>query len=193
MKEIEESEILELIRLGKNKEVIPLIYKKVLPQLKNYIVKNNGNRDDAYDVFHDSLIIFYEQVIKQEFDSKYNIYGYIYKIAVFRWINKVKKLKSFVFTEELPDLKSEENNFENKGIVNLTDSNLLDSLFSPIGEKCIELLSYTIYSDMNMDDIMLRMEFSTVEAVRMQHMRCKQKLIKEIKNNPGLLKKLKGI
>ncbi|MBC7389617.1 MAG: sigma-70 family RNA polymerase sigma factor [Opitutaceae bacterium] len=190
---MEESKILELIRQGKDKEVIPLIYKKVLPQLKNYIVKNNGNREDAYDVFHDSLIIFYEQVIKQEFDTKYNIYGYLYKIAVFRWINKVKKLKSFVFTEEVPDLKSEESNFENRVNVNLTDTNLLDSLFSPIGEKCIELLSYTIYSDMNMEDIMLRMEFSSVEAVRMQHMRCKQKLIKEIQNNPSLMKKLKGI
>ena len=39
--EIDESKILELIRLGIDKEVIPLIYKKVLPQLKNFILKNN--------------------------------------------------------------------------------------------------------------------------------------------------------
>jgi len=193
VKEIEDSKILELIRLGKDKDVIPLIYKRVLPQLKNYIVKNKGNREDAYDVFHDSLMLFYEQVIKGEFDNKYNIFGYIYRIGVFRWINKIKKDRGMVLTENLPETFAEGNELDFSKNHDLTDANLLRKLFASIGEKCIELLSYTIYSDMNMEDVMIRMHFTSIEAVRMQHMRCKQKLVKEIEKTPSLMNKLKGI
>lgn len=193
MIEIEDSRILELIRLGKDREVMPLFYKKVLPQLKSYISKNNGEREDAYDVFHDALILFYEQVIGGVFDPKYNVFGYLYRIAVYRWINKMKKDKSMIFSEELPERATVEESwtqFDSKGLEK--DHNLLKSLFSQIGGKCVELLTYTIYSDMLMEDVMARMNFASVDAVRMQHMRCKQKLLKEMESNPALLRKLKG-
>jgi DNA-directed RNA polymerase specialized sigma24 family protein len=172
---------------------MPILYKKVLPQLKNYILRTGGSKDDAFDVFHDALMVFYEQVMKDEFNTKYNVYGFLYRIGVFRWINKLKKDKGIVHYDEMPDFQAEESSTNYDLNEPSRNQNLLQKLFAPIGEKCIELLNYTIYSDLLMEDVMLRMEFTSVEAVRMQQMRCKQKLIKEMENNPSLLQKLKGI
>lgn len=191
--EIEDSKLIDLIRNGDDRKVMPILYKKVLPQLKNYILRTGGSKDDAFDVFHDALMVFYEQVMKNEYNTKYNVYGFLYRIGVFRWINKLKKDKGIVHYDEMPEFQAEEVSTNYDLNEPSRNQNLLQKLFSPIGEKCIELLNYTIYSDLLMEDVMLRMEFSSVEAVRMQQMRCKQKLIKEMENNPSLLQKLKGI
>lgn len=191
--DIEDSKLIDLIRSGDDRKVMPILYKKVLPQLKNYILRTGGSKDDAFDVFHDALMVFYEQVMKDEFNTKYNVYGFLYRIGVFRWINKLKKDKGIVHYDEMPDFQAEESSTNYDLNEPSRNQNLLQKLFAPIGEKCIELLNYTIYSDLLMEDVMLRMEFTSVEAVRMQQMRCKQKLIKEMENNPSLLQKLKGI
>jgi RNA polymerase sigma factor (sigma-70 family) len=189
---IDDSKILELIRGGKDKEVIPLLYKKVLPQVKSYVTKNNGNVDDAFDIFHDALMLFYEQVIDGVFDPKYNVYGYLYKISVYRWINKAKRDRNLVLKDEMPEALAEEVVYGNEQKPSMEHGNLLEKMFSTLGDKCVELLNYTIYSDMLMEDVAIRMGYPSVEAVRMQHMRCKQKLVKELKDNPALLEKLKG-
>lgn len=191
--EIEDSKLIDLIRNGDDRKAMPILYKKVLPQLKNYILRTGGSKDDAFDVFHDALMVFYEQVMKGEYNTKYNVYGFLYRIGVFRWINKLKKDKGIVHYDEMPEFQAEESSTNYDQNEPSRNQNLLQKLFAPIGEKCIELLNYTIYSDLLMEDVMVRMEFSSVEAVRMQQMRCKQKLIKEMENNPSLLQKLKGI
>jgi RNA polymerase sigma factor (sigma-70 family) len=190
---IAEDQIPELMRQGKDREVIPLLYKKVFPVVQKYITRRSGRKEDADDVFQDAMMIFYKQVIKNTFDSKYSIYGYLYKVSINCWINKVKKENRMELIDEMGDTKSEETMEINESMISGKDENILKSVFSDIGEKCIELLTYTIYYNLLMEDIVIRMGFTSVSAVKMQQQRCKQKLIKEIEKNPSLADKLRGI
>ena len=194
MAELEQSKILELIRSGKDKEVMPYLYKKVLPSVKSFISKNKGDKEDAYDAFHDALMLFYEQVIRGTFDPKYKVIGYLYRISIYRWINKLQKDKGLVFAEDLPENTVEEKWFDYdwQGKEVEKEDNLLKAFFSKMGDKCVELLTYTIYTDMLMEDIVARMNFVSVAAARMQQTRCKQKLMEEMEKDPELLKMLKG-
>ncbi|HTF81862.1 MAG TPA: hypothetical protein VL947_09060 [Cytophagales bacterium] len=193
MSAIREDQIPDLIREGKDKEVMPLLYKKVLPMVRKYVLGNSGNVDDAYDVFHDALMLFYEQLLKGEYQEKYKVFGYLYRISVFRWINKAKKDKNVQLSNELPDVAFDPKFYEEPVFIDKGESNLIEELFSNIGSKCVELLTYSIYTTMLMEDIMVRMGLSSVDATRMQQMRCRQKLMKEIEKNPRLLEKLKGL
>jgi len=190
---ISEDQIPELIRNGKDKEVVPHLYKKVFPLVENYIRKNSGRKEDASDVFQDCLLLFYKQVIKNTFDPKYKVYGYLYRISINLWINKIKKEQRIQYLETVGDEAFEEEPSPWDRPPERTDENVIKSLFSGIGEKCVELLTNTVYYNLLMEDIMIRMGFSSVDAVKMQQQRCKQKLIKEIENNPALADKLKGI
>jgi RNA polymerase sigma factor (sigma-70 family) len=190
---IAEDQIPELMRQGKDREVIPLLYKKVFPVVQKYITRRSGRKEDADDVFQDAMMIFYKQVIKNTFDSKYSIYGYLYKVSINCWINKVKKENRMELIDEMGDTKSEETMEINESMISGKDENILKSVFSDIGKKCIELLTYTIYYNLLMEDIVIRMGFTSVSAVKMQQQRCKQKLIKEIEKNPSLADKLRGI
>jgi len=191
---IEESQIPELIRLGRDKQVIPVLYDKVLPIVQKFIVRNQGSKDDAFDAFQDALLSFYKQVVKGSFDPKYKVYGYLYRLSINFWLNKLKKDKRVVFESEFNemDLSDDSQNPERMAFVKTSDENVLRTLFTSIGDKCIELLTYTIYQNILMEDIVLRMGMASVDSCKMQVMRCKKKLVQLIEENPALLEKLKS-
>ena len=188
---INEEQIPDLIRAGKDKEVIPLLYKKVFPVVKKYMVSRGGDKEDAFDIFQDALMDFYSQVMRDDFNTQYKVYGYLFRFCINKWITRLKRNKKIEFKEDLSDYETgvfPESDYLLLG----KEENVLKTLFSPIGTKCIELLTYTIYNNMLMEDIALRMNFPSVSAVKMQVMRCKQKLTEEIEKNPRLVDRLKG-
>ncbi len=190
---LKEQEIPSLIRSGKDDQVVPWLYKTIFPSVRNYIVSHGGIKDDAYDAFQDALLYFYNLIISKRFDEeKYAVGGFLYRLSINRWLNKLKKNKPLLFQDELEDndlQSSYQINFHSIDLVQ-NDENLLRKLFSGIGEKCIEVLNLSIYSDMLMEDIAERLDFASVGAVKMQLKRCKEKLAKELDQNPALLKHL---
>ena len=189
---IKEDQIPEFIRNGQDNLVIPILYKKVYPLVENYIVRRSGRKEDASDVFQDALLLFYKQVIKNTFDPKYKVFGYLFRLSLNQWLNKIKKDNKMQPMESLPDIYGEEMQLNKEVLFVKNQPNLLQSMFTDIGEKCIELLTYTIYSDLLMEDIMIRMGFVSESAVKMQQHRCKKKLIELVEKNPGLIDILKG-
>lgn len=188
---IKEDNIVSLMNQGKDREVIPLLYKKVYPLVERYILRNSGNKDDASDIFQDALLLFYKQILHKTYDPKYKVFGYLYKICIYKWVNKAKKNSRVVFVEEIEKFEQPADNYFPEGLITHADENIIRKLFNPIGEKCIELLTYTTYSDLLMEDIMVRMNFNSVSAVKMQLKRCKEKLLKEIDENPSLINQLR--
>jgi len=189
---IKEDHIPEFIRNGQDNVVVALLYKKVFPVAEKYILRKSGRREDAADAFQEALMIFYKQVIKSTFDPKYKVFGYVFRLTINQWINKIKKDGKLHLTDELPEMPQDNAPETTEILLSKDDPGLLISLFSEIGEKCVELLGYTIYSNMLMEDIVIRMGFVSESAVKMQQHRCKKKLIEVIEKNPKLMRKLKG-
>lgn len=189
---IREEQIPDLIRQGKGKEAIPLLYEKVFPLVKKYIGSHGGIKDDAFDLFQDALVDFYAQVIKGHYKEHYKVYGYLFKFCVHRWINQLKRSKKIELREDLSVFDHREAVEAEYQLLG-KEENLLRTLFAPIGDKCIELLTHTVFHNMLMEDIVLRMGFASLAAAKMQHLRCKQKLAEEIEKHPELVNRLKGV
>lgn len=189
---IKEEDIISLIKSGKDREVVPVLYKKVYPLVEYYIVRNSGNKEDASDIFQDALLLFYRQIVQDTFNEKYKVFGYLYKICLYKWVNKAKKNSKIKFVEEIENLDYLVEAESTTEALSNPDENIIRKLFSPIGEKCIELMTYTTYSSLLMEDIMVRMEFNSVAAVKMQLKRCKEKLVKQIEDNPSLINQLRN-
>jgi DNA-directed RNA polymerase specialized sigma24 family protein len=95
---IKEEEIPGFIKRGLDKDVVPLLYKNVLPVVQKFVLRNKGSKDDAFDAFQDAMLSFYKQVVKDAFDPKYKVYGYLYRLSINFWLNKIKRDKRYVWT-----------------------------------------------------------------------------------------------
>lgn len=188
---IVEDEIPNLIRQQKDKDVIGHLYDEVFPTVQRYIKKNNGIADDANDVFQDALVYFYKQVVTNTFDSKYTVYGYLFRLSINRWINKLNKDKKMVFKDEMVDQLAKDVSYIEKEEVPEEDQNKIAQFVTTIGEKCVEVLTLRIYSNMMFEDIALRLDISSEASAKMQFKRCREKLVNLIKANPALADQLR--
>lgn len=191
--QIEERNIPSLIREGKDREVITWFYKTIFPKVKRYIVSHGGIADDASDVFQDAILYMYNKIMQYEYDeAKYMAGGFLFRLSINRWLNKLKKDKRNMSIDNVDDsfLGSIQQEEERK-VKNVNDhGHILKKVFATLGEKCLELLEHTIYYDMYMEDIAARLGFSSVGAAKMQLKRCKEKLNQEIENDPALKERL---
>lgn len=191
---IEESQIPDLIKQGRDKEAIDLLYKNILPVVKKYVTRNSGTPDDAEDLFQEAVVSFYQSVMTGKFNSKYTVYGFVYKICLYRWINKERRDKKVAYKSDLE--QGFEETFSDIAVVEEEiedEPSIFKRLMTPLGDKCKELLNYAIIKDMLIEDIQIRMNFPSKTAVSMQIGRCKDKLMGELEKNPAILNKLKGL
>lgn len=180
------------IKSRNDKEVVAQLYKEIMPAVKKYIRSNGGSNDDAHDVFQESLLSVYKRVFNSNEVASENLNGYLYKACVYNWINRAKYQSKFTSIEDIRQDKvvTNESVFFDVGTDERKSS--ISSLFQRLGEKCKTVLELSIYSELSQEDIMERMQLTSIGSVKMQYKRCKMKLMELLKNEPLLLKKLKN-
>ncbi|MBA7686301.1 hypothetical protein ES703_94744 [subsurface metagenome] len=168
---------------GYNDQVLNNLYTNVFPKIKTYICSNAGTEDDALDIFQDAIVILCKQIKLGRYDTKYEIAAFLYSVSRNLWINKVKKDQRQTSFPE---------NFEEKENYDFTDDIITDQkaktlkeVIRELGEKCFKLLQYALYQNISNKEICRLMGFATVNAVKTQKYKCKQKLIKMIELNPS--------
>lgn len=188
---IKESEIITLMQKGEHSLVMDHLYKKVFPKVKRHILSKRGKPEDVADVFQDCLVIFYKQVTSGSFNEKYTVYGYLFTMCHNRWLNLLRKTNrlSLIDTYQDESIGVEIPEIDLQPVAPKKKS-LLETFFPDLGEKCLELLKYSFYKNLLMEDVALRMGIASVDAAKMQTSRCKQKLIKKLQENPELKARL---
>jgi len=183
--------IIEAIHKGKEHEMLKFLYNAILPRVTKYVLKNNGTRDDAFDIFQDAMVAFHRFVKENKFREEGNPETFIFCICRNLWINKIKREKKQV---RMPD------GFEHyeddavtalDGIITAERAAIVKNMLSKLGKKCEELLKLSIYDNMSLKEISLLMGFTSEDAVKTQKYKCKQKLIEFIQVHTGFLEGIK--
>jgi RNA polymerase sigma factor (sigma-70 family) len=176
-----DQEIIALIKNAESNQVLNFLYKTVQPKVTGWIIKNSGNNDDAQDVFQDAVLSFYNYVLDDKFDATKSVTAFIFSSAKNMWINRVKLVnrESGELPYQVPDVSekidiSEENEMK------------ISSLLAELGARCEELLTYSVFYKMSMEDIALRMGFSNANAAKTKNYKCKQRLVLLVKDKKGL-------
>ncbi len=184
---LNDDEILTTIRSGKNEDkALEQLYKILLPKVKMKCKKYGMSEDYAYDIFQESILRLYDYIKQGKFNSTYSIEAFVMTIARNKTIDLNRKKKNRPEIEindfNLPlDLDIEYNTM-------LTEERkiALEQIFSSIGEKCKELLLLRKYDKRTMTEICEIMGFKSANSAKTQAYKCKQKLIKNLEENPSL-------
>lgn len=94
-----EQQIIRAIRSGllQCEFAIKYLYKTCHPLILNMVTKNNGNREDAADIFQESIIVAYQNIKEGNFRKDSTIKTFIYSVAKNLWLKKLSEKKEFFF------------------------------------------------------------------------------------------------
>ena len=184
--------ILESIRAGSNDRVLAYLYDKPLQKIRKYILSNNGNRDDANDIFQDAVVILFNQVKKNKYNESYEVDGFLYTVARNLWIDKMRREKKIVMKDLIHETDPSDFNDHLKDLIVKEKSAALREVFERLDEKCRKILLYVIYEKLNMKEISEKMGYNNENVAKSNHYRCKQYLAKMVKGDKELLNLLQN-
>jgi len=185
-----DAEIIESIKKGESDNVLKFLYKSVQPKVRSWVLQNNGDTDEAQDIFQDAVIAFYKYVTENKFKDGNSVAGFIYTISKNLWVNRVKQKNRFEGNVEVhANVHAEEMEIQTRDTSSDREAKI-NEILSQLGDRCKELLTYSIFYKMSMEDISIKMGFNNADTAKTKNYKCKQRLIKLMNENAHLKKSL---
>lgn len=152
-------------------ELFGELYERAFPPVALFVRKMNGSFEDAKDIFHDALVIFYEKQQEKTFVLNGAPEAYLMGIAKHLWARKfrlnVKELATdFSETEISITLPDEPD---------ISTNRLLDFL-ETAGEKCMRLLHAFYYGKQSVRAITQLFGYRNEHSATVQKFKCLEKL-----------------
>lgn len=139
------------------------------------------SREVALDIYHDSVIALYENVVKGKLDGlKSSIKTYLYAIGKYKIFTHLKS--NPVQEEQLVDEPTEEMAlFE----IDTAEERLklLQRAYLQLGPKCKQVLDLFYYHGLKLADIQRRLAYPSKDTVKSQKSRCLKQLKEIIRTN----------
>jgi len=188
MRTYREEQLIEGIR-DHNSEILEYVYRTFFPVIESYIVHNNGNHEQAEDVFQEAMIIVYDRIRSRGLTLSCKFGTYIYAVCKNIWIQERKKY--LLHTEKLrrQPLEVHEPGPEEDPLLARHLEKLFDHHFGQLSEDCRKILTM-FFKDYPIEEIRRRMNYKDIHHAADRKYRCKKSLIRRIVNDP-LFKRLK--
>ena len=152
-------------------EFFTALYKKAFPSVAKYISRRGGSFDEAKDVFHDALVIYYEKTVQGELNTGINETAYLVGVSKHLWLRKFSRDRHDVSLDGVDVLVADEELSTNRILRFLTKA----------GEKCMELLKSFYYDEAPLNEIAETFGFSGVRSATVQKYKCLEKVRETIK------------
>lgn len=150
----------------------PLIdasYGAALTGVARFVASHGGTLDQAKDIFHDALLIFYEQRTSPSVTVSPE--AYIIGIARHLWIKRFKNDSRYVALDDYERKLHVPDDF----FPTIDEEKLLNTI-SQTGRRCLDLLKSFFYDRLSIDDIKLTFGFRSAHSASVQKYKCIEKI-----------------
>jgi len=137
-------------------------YEEAFPAVASFVAKMGGSPDDAKDIFHDALVIFFEK--ENNVDTPH---AYIVGIAKHLWVRKYQRDKHRVDLDDSIKIPEEE--------LSPVVARLL-RLIEAAGKSCLDLLQAFYYERRTAESVAREFNYSSAHSATVQKHKCLQKL-----------------
>lgn len=181
--------IVQALQSGNDDLALKLLYKSALPTIVKYITKNQGDAEEAKDVFQDTVVSLYQVIKLGKYDPSRDIQAYAFFIARNLWINRITRKKRNIGMAPLEFKQSEDS--PHMDLVTEEQQSAVTALIEKVGNPCREILRFVMYEKLSMKQIAEKMGMSGETVAKSTHYKCKHKLAALIYKNKNLLALLK--
>ncbi len=169
-----EQEIYDGIARKDNKAFL-FLYEKHQDMILRMVQKNNGNQEDALDLFQEGVIALWSNISRGKFQLRENarISTYLYALCRNLWISKLRNRKIIHTIDDNPalELAAETDGMEEEysRIIEL------ERQLEKLGDNCRKILSMFYYQKVSMKEIAEAMDI-TENTAKNNKYRCMERL-----------------
>ncbi len=155
-------------------------YLKYFSAIKNYIITNSGDLDDAKDIFQEVALVYFKLLNKPDHIKVENEKNYLLGIARNIWLKKIKEERkvSFENYNQLDQIEETASNISD----HISHNNLLDLVLKKldeISEECRKIIHSAFYLKLSAVEIAVSTGYSE-KFIKVKKYRCLQGLKKII-------------
>lgn len=157
------------------------LHEKYFQTILRYILKNNGNKEDAEDIFQDTLLIFHQNLKKQEdFELTASVKTYLVAISKNLWLKKLRQDKTRLNINSLTM-----SDFSYSIEQEKTVWDRLNYLIAKMSETCKRLIIDVFFKEKSDEQIKDEYGYKNIHTVQNMKHKCVKKLkkIKSIEKN----------
>ena len=167
----QEKALLEGLAANDN-NAIETIYRENYAAIQAYIVKNNGNADDARDLFQEAMIVLFEKAKSGSFVLSCQIKTYLYSVCRRLWLKKLQKQNRYYPSLELvEETVAVDEELESHEKIN-EDFVLMEAALNKIGEPCKSLLEAFYIHKKSMPEIAADFGYTNADNAKTQKYKC---------------------
>ena len=164
--------------LNNSESVLKRLYVAYFPMVLQLIINNNGDGDDAKDVYQEAIIILYNKVKNGDFELSSKLKTYIYSICRRLWLKRLSQMNRYGgdikdFQEYLTvDDETEKNNERD------IQFNKMGDALKLLGEPCKTIIEDFYINNRSMKEICEEFGYTNADKAKTQKYKCLQRLKK---------------
>ena len=164
---------LSAIRL-QERWAVKQLYNDGYGMCENYILKNSGNKDDAFDCFQEAMIVVIRKVKQTDFQLQSKLSTYLFAVTRNLWLKQLRSKGNMSFAD------SSEEMLNNIGEIEEADEKeekllAIEKGLSALSEECRALIKEYYYKRIDLKLLADNMGYS-YKFIRVKKMRCMNKL-----------------
>lgn len=161
-----------------DRQAIEAIYRENYPVIQSFILKNNGNPEEAKDIFQEAMIVLYQKACSESFELSCQLGTYIYSVSRRLWLKRLQHMnrfsKNFDHAEETVPVEEDLEVHEKKD----ADFRMMENAMKKIGEPCKSLLEAYYMQKKNMQEIAGDFGYTNADNAKTQKYKCLVRLKK---------------
>lgn len=181
-----EEEFLEQLK-SESKCAYNLLYHSFYSGIEKFIISNNGSKEDAQDIFQETLLILNRNISKEGFKLSSSLKTYIYSISKRLWLKSLRQSKPLLKKSgedlfiHVTDNSSEESDLQS-GI-----SQFIEKVLSKIPYHCSQIVDYVYYKNIPIEAAAKQLGYNNTHTASNMKYKCIQEMKKVSDKNDLIL------
>ena len=164
--------------LNNSEEALNKLYAGYYPMVLQFILNNNGDEDDAKDVYQEAIIVLYNKIKSGNFELSSKLKTYLYSVSRRIWLKKLAQLsKKTSNIADFEDVLIVEEDIEQHEQKDMQFDKMKISLES-LGEPCKTIIEDFYIHNLSMQDICEKFGYTNADNAKTQKYKCLQRLKK---------------
>nr|WP_305120582.1 sigma-70 family RNA polymerase sigma factor [Pedobacter sp. SYSU D00382] len=164
--------------MNNSEDALNKLYTGYFPMILQFILNNNGDEDDAKDVYQEGIIVLYNKIRSGDFELSSKLKTYLYSVCRRIWLKKLtqnsRKTSNVSDFEDVISVESDLEVHEERD----RQFEKMQSALIHLGEPCKTIIQDFYIHNLSMQDICEKFGYTNTDNAKTQKYKCLQRLKK---------------